>query len=66
MFIDLHGTNAAVAAILTALDYDARVSGDPTGPIADARWDVQVVAIPREREDLRPQFERAVRQRAAP
>jgi FkbM family methyltransferase len=58
LFIDLHGTNQRVAAILSALDYDARVSGGDGKSIVDARWDVQVVAVPRERADLAEALQR--------
>lgn len=52
LLIDLHGTNAAVARLLEEQDYEARVLGGGRTRLTDARWDVEVVAVPRERTEL--------------
>ena len=57
LLIDLHGTNAAVARILEEQGYDARVLGGGRTTLTEARWDVEVVAVPRERADLARKLE---------
>lgn len=46
LFIDCHGTNAAVAERLEPLGYRLVVLGGGGLPLRDARWDAQVVALP--------------------
>ncbi len=53
LIIDLHGTNAPVAASLQGLSYRSIVLGSQCD-ILDSPWDACVVAIPAEREDLAP------------
>ena len=53
LIVDLHGTNAPVAALLEQLGYRPIVLGSPRG-IVDSPWDACVVAAPAEREDLAP------------
>ena len=49
LLIELHGTNAAVAAELDALDYHAAVVGRPAGTsVADVPWYAYLLAAPRE------------------
>jgi FkbM family methyltransferase len=49
--LDLHGTNAPVAALLDELAYSSIVLGSEQR-IIDAPWDACVIARPAEREDL--------------
>lgn len=51
LIIDLHGTNAPVAALLEQLRYRAIVLGS-SREILEAPWDACVVAVPCERQDL--------------
>jgi FkbM family methyltransferase len=51
LMIELHGTNAAVASALEAIDYRASVLGR-SGLIADVPWDAYIIARPAERADL--------------
>ncbi len=51
LLIELHGTNADVAAELEALDYHSAVVGSDK-PVASAPWNAYVIAVPRERADL--------------
>ena len=53
LIIDLHGTNASVAAILAEQRYHAIVLGCARA-IVESPWDACVVAAPAEREDLAP------------
>jgi FkbM family methyltransferase len=53
LIIDLHGTNASVAAILEELEYRPKVLGSARG-IVDSAWDACVIAAPAERDDLGP------------
>lgn len=43
---EMHGKNAAFAALMTSLHYDVRTLQEPV-PLADARWDVHAIATPR-------------------
>ena len=52
LFVDLHGTNAAIADILAKHRYEARVLGGGNMKLTDARWDAEVIAIPKERTEL--------------
>jgi FkbM family methyltransferase len=58
LFVDLHNTNGPIERILDQHGYDARVLGGGAMRISDARWDAEVIAIPRERSDLRANLER--------
>ena len=49
LLIELHGTNAAVAELLSALDYKTAVLGD-SAPLTSAHWNAIVVAIPSEQD----------------
>ncbi len=51
LVIELHQTNAAVAAILDRLGYTYAVLGS-SQPVLDVTWDANIVAIPQERLDL--------------
>jgi FkbM family methyltransferase len=51
LIVDLHGTNAPVAALLDKCAYRPIVLGSPRS-ILDSPWDACVVAVPAEREDL--------------
>ena len=51
IIIELHGTNAEVAAALEALDYRASVLGR-IGSISEVPWDAYIIATPAERADL--------------
>lgn len=53
LIIDLHGTNAPVAAILEEQRYQAIVLGS-AGAIPELPWNACVIAVPAEREDLAP------------
>jgi FkbM family methyltransferase len=53
LVIDLHGTNAPIAALLGQLGYQPIVLGDPRD-ITGAPWNASVIARPAEREDLAP------------
>jgi FkbM family methyltransferase len=46
LFVDCHGTNAAVAERLEALGYRLVVLGGAGVSLREARWDAQVVALP--------------------
>ena len=48
LMIELHGTNAAVAAALNALEYHPVVLGS-ADTIIDSPWDAYVIAAPKER-----------------
>ena len=52
MFIELHETNAAVADILTALNYQSSLPGSSVS-IYDAPGNVHVFAVPCERNDCK-------------
>jgi FkbM family methyltransferase len=65
LFIDLHGTNAAIDAILKELDYDARVLGEGNQSLPDAIRSAEVIAIPKERADLRDKLDAMARWRPA-
>jgi FkbM family methyltransferase len=54
LVIELHRTNEAVTQILDRLDYDTAVLGS-TIPVAEAYWDANILAIPKERSHL-PEF----------
>jgi FkbM family methyltransferase len=58
LFIDLHGTNGPIERILDQHGYEARVLGGGAKRISDANWDAEVIAIPKERSDLRANLER--------
>ena len=47
LLIELHGTNAAVAELLTELKYKTAVIGD-SASIIEAHWNASIVAIPSE------------------
>lgn len=64
LIIDLHGTNAAVAAILREQRYRAIVLGSAS-TILESPWDACVVAAPAEREDLAPLLAQLARPRDA-
>jgi len=51
LVIELHRTNAAVMAILDGLGYDAAVLGSSV-PVRDVTWDANIVAVPRERQQV--------------
>jgi FkbM family methyltransferase len=51
LVIELHGTNAAVAAVLDRLEYNYAVLGSSIA-VHDVTWDANIVAVPRERLDL--------------
>jgi len=51
LFIDCHGTNAAVAERLAPLGYHLVVLGGGGIPLREARWDAQVVGLPPGLED---------------
>jgi len=53
LVVDLHGTNAPVAALLEELGYISIVLGSQQG-VADSPWDACMIARPAEREDLAP------------
>jgi FkbM family methyltransferase len=50
MFIELHETNAAVADLLSGLNYQSSLPGSSL-PVYDAPGNVHVFAVPRERND---------------
>ncbi len=56
LIVDLHNTNAPIAALLEELRYRPIVLGSPRG-ILEASWDACVVAVPAERDDLTPMLE---------
>jgi len=56
LIIDLHNTNAPVAALLEELRYRPIVLGSSRG-ILEASWDACVVAVPAERDDLTPMLQ---------
>jgi FkbM family methyltransferase len=58
LFIDLHSTNAPVEHLLNRHDYEARVLGGGGAKLTDAEWCAEVIAVPRERRDLREHLER--------
>jgi FkbM family methyltransferase len=47
LLIELHGTNAAVAELLSELDYKTTVVGD-SASVIEAHWNASVAAIPAE------------------
>jgi FkbM family methyltransferase len=51
LVIELHGTNAAVTAVLDKLGYVAAVLGSSVS-VLDVTWDANIVAVPRERPEL--------------
>jgi hypothetical protein len=51
LVIELHGTNAAVTAVLAQLGYVAAVL-DSSVSVLDVAWDATIVAVPRERAEL--------------
>ena len=51
LLVELHGTNAAVAAALGDLDYHASVLGTRQ-TIAEAAWNAYIIAVPGEMGDL--------------
>ena len=51
LLIELHGTNAAVAQLLSELEYKTAVVGD-SASIIEAHWNASVVAIPSEAQWL--------------
>jgi FkbM family methyltransferase len=51
LVIELHATNAAVAAVLDRLGYVYAVLGSSI-PVQDVSWDANIVAVPRERSHL--------------
>jgi hypothetical protein len=53
LIIDLHNTNASVAALLEELHYRPIVLGSARG-ILESSWDACVIAVPAERDDLTP------------
>ena len=53
LIVDLHNTNAPVAALLAELRYRPIVLGSSRG-ILESSWDACVVAVPGERDDLMP------------
>jgi FkbM family methyltransferase len=53
LIIDLHNTNAPVAALLEELRYRPIVLGSSRG-ILESSWDACVIAVPAERDDLTP------------
>jgi FkbM family methyltransferase len=53
LIVDLHNTNAPIAALLEELRYRPIVLGSPRG-ILESSWDACVVAVPAERDDLMP------------
>jgi hypothetical protein len=55
LIVDLHNTNAPVAALLEELRYRPIVLGSPRG-ILESSWDACVVAVPAERDDLMPKL----------
>lgn len=57
MVIELHGTNREVEEALDRLGYRAAVLGSRSG-VGEARWDAQVLAVPRERTSLDPTVDR--------
>ncbi|MGH7286362.1 MAG: FkbM family methyltransferase [Polyangiaceae bacterium] len=52
LFIDLHGTNARIAELLSGSRYVARAFGKRDDLLTAVPWDAQVAAIPEERTDL--------------
>jgi len=48
LVIELHGTNAAVCAMLDKLGYVSAVLGSPIAS-KDVEWDANILAVPRER-----------------
>jgi FkbM family methyltransferase len=52
LLIELHGTNAAIADALEKLEYAAHVLGGGGIGVREANWDVKVIGVPRERDDL--------------
>jgi hypothetical protein len=53
LIVDLHNTNAPIAALLEELRYRPIVLGSPRR-ILESSWDACVVAVPAERDDLMP------------
>ncbi|HMD47466.1 MAG TPA: FkbM family methyltransferase [Bryobacteraceae bacterium] len=53
LIIELHQTNAAVAAVLDKLNYGYAVLGSST-PVREVAWDANIIAAPKERRDLLP------------
>jgi hypothetical protein len=53
LVIELHGTNAAVLAVLDRLGYRAGVLGSAVSA-RDVNWDANIIAAPSERSDLLP------------
>jgi len=51
LIIELHNTNAAVTSILESMGYVSAVLGSPVA-VRDVNWDANIVAVPRERQDL--------------
>jgi FkbM family methyltransferase len=48
LVIELHSTNDAVTSVLDELNYDYAVLGSSI-PVAEANWDANIIAAPRER-----------------
>lgn len=65
LLIELHGTNAEVAALLDGFGYQSVVLGDPR-PITSAAWYAYVLAIPAERADLAGLLDESRSHRHAP
>lgn len=58
LLIELHGTNAAVAALLAECGYLTQPLGSPL-PLEEAHWDVHALAFPSERqEEFHPLLDR--------
>jgi FkbM family methyltransferase len=57
LFIDLHGTNGAIAESLAAQRYEFRMLGGGNVKLPDAPWWAEVIAIPSERTDLADKLE---------
>lgn len=53
LIVDLHGTNAPIAALLEDLGYISIVLGSQQS-VVDSPWDACAIARPAEREDLAP------------
>lgn len=52
LFVDLHGTNEKVASLLEDAGYALHGLGKGGQPIRTAPWDTQLIAFPREHQDL--------------